>query len=983
MWCPPTPPQDDSDLYIDYSLCFLYDQDVIPESELPPVYVKKELKRTRVDSGIFTDGRRPNKIRKEDNYFPPRSLFDRPSPALAKLRRDLKIQKYRGNFKPLLQLSSLKQPPQTSPLPVKSLVEPEGMAEWSIYEDMALLNIIQNMQGLPLNLMLLSPGHTPNWDLVSDIVNQTSRVYRTPKQCRYRYEAVIVPREEGKLIENPKKQQKKTKNPLKASPPPKTIRAMRTSQLYMNDKNASFAKMMRTNFEFIKTAYQKKQPYAKQVLINPALKNPKHVAVLNDFGITNYDNPLSPLEIAVRRAEKIKERNRNLPGTMQQIVQPNTVPQVSQTVPELIQQSPIQQTSQIIHATQQITAHIPNANAGPQSTAAFVVQQQVPGGVTQVLPSVATIVQAAQNIQASRTANVNLPHQQQTQIVKVVAASPHGSNIMNSVQHVPMTQTQHVHQSQQGMVSQSPVSVVLTAPVSSMQNITSQIVSIQQAVMPNSSSVTQSAGQLLQTISSPSTSQVVSVSQLGGVGTVFTTSALPTNAVATLSTSALRGQRIVTAPGLQEMVFNRQTGSQSPTVVSVSGLSGQNVNQGQLQAGQLRLSMSGNQQVVTKGIPIGAITAAGKPINQQTQFQILRQNRPQFKVLNTAGNTVLQTVGGQMSVMNPGTLIQGGIVTGGTGVGQTVQLQQAAGQKVSIATVSGVSASPGMVSNVASVATVQMTGTGPQQRTHFMKQVGTKQQMGRSVTMSVSDAEMLLVKRQMISQAQANIQQSNQQGQQQGQQMPQTSQQQKTQILSTFTPSIQLQQAGGVGGQQHIATLVKTSTGMATSGGMTLAQIKPGQLKATLPNASTVRQMQLQQIPIGQQRKATGKMTQITQVSGNVTTTSSSGTVVSGSGGITKSTPVGTQLIVQNPKGLQQGTVTVQQMQQVIRQAQPNQIVLGKGVSRIIPVSVSSQPNSRQTIQVSFLFSSRKKDVFFFFRLFGFESILYKENYLN
>lgn len=50
--------------------------------------------------------------------------------------------------------------------------------------------------------------------------------------------------------------------------------------------------------------------------------------------------------------------------------------------------------------------------------------------------------------------------------------------------------------------------------------------------------------------------------------------------------------------------------------------------------------------------------------------------------------------------------------------------------------------------------------------------------------------------------------------------------------------------------------LVKTSTGMATTGGtvgMTFAQIKPGQtLKATVPG---IRQMQLQQIPIAQQQQ--------------------------------------------------------------------------------------------------------------------------------
>lgn len=183
---------------------------------------------------------------------------------------------------------------------------------------MVLLNIIQNMQGLPLNLMLLSPGHTPNWDLVADVVNQTSRVYRTPKQCRYRYEAVIVPREEGKLIENTKKQPKKSKNPSKPLSPPKAIRALRTSQLFINDNNNSFTKLMKTNFDFIKAAYMKKAPQLKQILVNPSMKNPKHAAVLAEFGVINYDQPLSPVEIAARRAEKMKERNQRSVGVLQQ-----------------------------------------------------------------------------------------------------------------------------------------------------------------------------------------------------------------------------------------------------------------------------------------------------------------------------------------------------------------------------------------------------------------------------------------------------------------------------------------------------------------------------------------------------------------------------------------------------------------------------------------------------------------------------------------
>lgn len=225
---------------------------------------------------------------------------------------------------------------------------------------------------------------------------------------------------------------------------------------------------------------------------------------------------------------------------------------------------------------------------------------------------------------------------------------------------------------------------------------------------------------------------MVSVSQLTGVGTVFTTSGIPSNA----TTSSLRAQRIVAAPGIQEIQFSPMTGGKTSAVVSVSGLTAQNVTPTQIQASQLRLSMGGNQQVsgvVKGGIPmIGAITATGKPITQPTQFQIVRQNpRQQFKVLNTAqGNTVLQTVGGQVSVVNQsGAIIQGGIVANAN-VGQTIQLQPSTGQKVSLATVSGVTGSPGLATNVASVATVQVNSgnTTTPQRTHLMVQQQQRQQ---------------------------------------------------------------------------------------------------------------------------------------------------------------------------------------------------------------------------------------------------------------
>lgn len=66
---------------------------------------------------------------------------------------------------------------------------------------LCVLQAVKQLLELPLNLTIVSPAHTPNWDLVSDVVNSCSRIYRSPKQCRNRYENVIIPREEGKVMD--------------------------------------------------------------------------------------------------------------------------------------------------------------------------------------------------------------------------------------------------------------------------------------------------------------------------------------------------------------------------------------------------------------------------------------------------------------------------------------------------------------------------------------------------------------------------------------------------------------------------------------------------------------------------------------------------------------------------------------------------------------------------------------------------------------
>lgn len=56
MWCPPTPPTTDNDVYIDYSLSFLYENIPMTEAQLPPIYIKKERSKSRIEAGLSDDG---------------------------------------------------------------------------------------------------------------------------------------------------------------------------------------------------------------------------------------------------------------------------------------------------------------------------------------------------------------------------------------------------------------------------------------------------------------------------------------------------------------------------------------------------------------------------------------------------------------------------------------------------------------------------------------------------------------------------------------------------------------------------------------------------------------------------------------------------------------------------------------------------------------------------------------------------------------
>ncbi|XP_047678904.1 E1A-binding protein p400 isoform X4 [Tachysurus fulvidraco] len=434
LWTPPTPPQDDNDIYIDSVICLMYDSAPMPESKLPPVYIRKEHKRPKMDPSSM--GRKKKKGHGE-TVIPPRSLFDKAS--MLKVRREGKDQKKNFSLK--------QQAPFAKPLPslVKPTMEPgQDNPEWLISEDWALLQAVKQLLELPLNLTIVSPAHTPNWDLVSDVVSSCSRIYRSPKQCRSRYENVIIPREEGKLIyeANPKK---KTKSTYKT----KNSRPLRTCQIYTQDDNATQIQLYNNRFELMKIIASKRSPPIKPLLgLNPFQKNPKHASVLAESGIS-YDKPLPPIQVASQRAERIAKEKKALaeqqraqqlaqqqtagatPGTPGATTQPQAQPQAA---PAGLQATGVpqgtQQGASAVPNTAVLTGTIKTAatNTGIQ-TAAAVGGNVIVNTVASVSPGqfqgnkrlASPVISGALAVTGAATAQV--VHNQQRAVASVPAAT--------------------------------------------------------------------------------------------------------------------------------------------------------------------------------------------------------------------------------------------------------------------------------------------------------------------------------------------------------------------------------------------------------------------------------------------------------------------------------------------------------------------------------------------------------------------------------
>ncbi|XP_030075667.1 E1A-binding protein p400 isoform X2 [Microcaecilia unicolor] len=526
LWTPPTPPQDDNDIYIDSVMCLMYDTTPVPESKLPPVYVRKERKRHKMDPAVAG---RKKKQRHGDMVIPPRSLFDRAAPGLLKMRREGKEQKKNILLKQQTQFAK----------PLPALVKPPAEAgpdnpEWLISEDWALLQAVKQLLELPLNLSIISPAHTPNWDLVSDVVNSCSRIYRSSKQCRNRYESVVIPREEGKFIyeASPKKKSKSIhKN--------KNNRPLRTGQIYTQDEGVTHTQLYTSRFELMKMMAGKRSPPLKPLLgMNPFQKNPKHASVLAESGIS-YDKPLPPIQVASLRAERIAKEKKALVEQVRAQQQP--VPQLQQNGITPAQQGVPQQTQ-----TQ--------PPAQPQAT------QQPQPKVQAAVTTVASTALLAGTIKTSVTGT------------SITTATVSGNVIVNTVAGVPSATFQPINK--------RLVSPVVTGAVTTSGGAAAQVTHTQQRTVAVSAAptevVTLATNQGVRAVTPVTASAAVSSSltpaqarSLVTQGTPATTSnvQLASKAITPAQFQLLRQQQ---ATQVQVPQIQAQTQSQIKTVGKIS-----------------------------------------------------------------------------------------------------------------------------------------------------------------------------------------------------------------------------------------------------------------------------------------------------------------------------------------------------------------------------------------------------------------------------
>ncbi|KAM9624575.1 E1A-binding protein p400-like isoform 3-T3 [Morphnus guianensis] len=228
LWTPPVVPENHDDVYTDSVMCLMYTSTPIPESKLPPLFVRKARKQQRTD--LSSSGKSKKRCCRR-MVAPPPSLFDQVTPRILNTRQKNKAQK---------TLLWVKQKTYFA-RPLSALINAaadtgQDSPAWLIAEDLALLKAVKQLRTLPLNLAMVSPAQTANWDFVSDVVNSCSYVYRSPKQCQNHYiKSLAGP--EGENIGG---------------------YALRVRQAYAKDKNSERSQIYMNHFELMTMTTRKR-----------------------------------------------------------------------------------------------------------------------------------------------------------------------------------------------------------------------------------------------------------------------------------------------------------------------------------------------------------------------------------------------------------------------------------------------------------------------------------------------------------------------------------------------------------------------------------------------------------------------------------------------------------------------------------------------------------------------------------------------------
>lgn len=293
---------------------------------------------------------RKHKMRRDEVICLPRSLFDKQATNFVRIRRELKLQKLRcvtkGNdsdpfamqkFFHSFSLNQIGQSTQPDSL-VASLnkqlayndklmacYNQEQLPSWTIQEEWAMLVILQHLQDIPVNLCILTPGHTPNWDFVSEVVGDVGFVFRSYKMCWYHFETVVQKREmtidaavQRQLSESaahqqsaiggassattaspigpPPSKKSKKQNPIEV--PTIAFKSSKTGDLLKRDK--SIALSFTKRYQTIKQLRDKRTvPIRANFDSKDALAaNMQLLAVTYNI---SYDSPMTPMQMAEKK----------------------------------------------------------------------------------------------------------------------------------------------------------------------------------------------------------------------------------------------------------------------------------------------------------------------------------------------------------------------------------------------------------------------------------------------------------------------------------------------------------------------------------------------------------------------------------------------------------------------------------------------------------------------------------------------------------